>query len=167
VRPNLVPPDDPSIPSLAFKTHLPLYSLRAAAGKFGDGKDVAPEGWVEVPGAGKLEEGMFVARVEGKSMEPRIPDGSLGLFRAPVEGTRQGKTVLVQWRGAEDPETGGSYAVKVYESVKRYGPDGGWEHEQVRLKSLNPDFPPMELGMEDGEFLKVIAEYLGVVPPPE
>jgi type I site-specific restriction-modification system R (restriction) subunit len=51
-----------------------------------------PEGAVQT--RRRLRRGMFVARVEGRSMEPAIPDGALCLFSAPVEGTRQGKTVL-------------------------------------------------------------------------
>jgi len=156
--------DDPQALLGAFKTHLPVYSLRAAAGKFGNGEAVEPEGWVEVPDR-KLDSGMFVARVEGHSMEPRIPDGSLGVFRANPQGTRQGKTVLAQWRGPADPETGGSFAVKVYESQKAYGPDGHWTHEAVRLKPVNPEFPPLDFTLEDGEFLKVLAEYVGIVEP--
>jgi len=160
----ILPLDDPQALLGAFKTHLPVYSLRAAAGKFGNGEAVEPEGWVEVPDR-KLDSGMFVARVEGHSMEPRIPDGSLGVFRANPQGTRQGKTVLAQWRGPADPETGGSFAVKVYESQKAYGPDGHWTHEAVRLKPVNPEFPPLDFTLEDGEFLKVLAEYVGIVEP--
>ena len=38
--------------------------------------------------------------------------------RVPVEGTRQGKTVLVQLRDTTDPETSQRYTVKRYESEK-------------------------------------------------
>ena len=61
---------------------------------------------------------MFVARITGRSMEPVIPDGAYGLFRSPVQGTRQGKTVLVQLRDATDPRTGARYTVKRYESER-------------------------------------------------
>ena len=47
-------------------------------------------------------------------MAPSIPDGAYGLFAAPVQGTRQGKTVLVQMREAADPESGQRYTVKRY-----------------------------------------------------
>jgi hypothetical protein len=163
--PKILPWDDPNAVQGAFKTHLPVYSLRAAAGKFGNGEDVEPEGWVEAPDAGKLDPGMFAARIEGKSMEPRIPDGSLGVFRANPTGSRQGKVVLAQVRGPEDPETGGAFTVKIYESEKSYNPDGTWAHDKVTLRPVNPDFPPLAFTMEDGEFLKVIAEYLGIVKP--
>jgi phage repressor protein C with HTH and peptisase S24 domain len=57
-----------------FVTHLPVYSLAAAAGRFGHGQAVSEEGWVQVNGR-RLDENMFVARVVGRSMEPMIPDG--------------------------------------------------------------------------------------------
>ena len=49
-------------------------------------------------------------------MEPRIPDGSLCVFRHGVTGSRQGRLVLV-----ENLETRGNnrYAVKRYQSRKR------------------------------------------------
>ena len=49
-------------------------------------------------------------------MEPRIPDGSLCVFRHGVTGSRQGRLVLV-----ENLETAGNnrYTVKRYESTKQ------------------------------------------------
>jgi hypothetical protein len=41
------------------------------------------------------------------------------VFRANRAGTRQNKIVLAQRRTISDPETGGSYTVKVYSSEKR------------------------------------------------
>jgi hypothetical protein len=98
----------------------PLVPLKAAAGAFGDPQHIEDDGfeWVAVESRHRLRPGMFVAQVVGKSMEPAIPDGAWCLFRAPVEGTRQGKTVLVQLRDATDPETGQRYTVKRYESEK-------------------------------------------------
>ncbi len=42
---------------------------------------------------------MFVARIAGQSMEPKIPDGSLCVFRHGVTGSRQGRLVLVERLG--------------------------------------------------------------------
>ncbi|HZZ78540.1 MAG TPA: S24 family peptidase, partial [Gemmataceae bacterium] len=98
----------------------------------------------------------------GKSMEPAIPDGSFCLFRAPVEGTRQGKTVLVQLRDATDPESGQRYTVKRYKSEKIAEGDS-WRHERITLKPLNPDFEPIVLTGSDGEDLQVVAELVEVV----
>ena len=63
------------------------------------------------------------------------------LFRSPVAGTRQGKTVLVQLRGSVDPETGARYTLKRYESERAAAGDS-WRHERITLKPANPDFDP-------------------------
>jgi SOS-response transcriptional repressor LexA len=151
-----------------YVTCLPLVPLTAAAGAFSDPQHVQEDNveWVEIRSGHRLRKGMFVAQVVGKSMEPAIPDGSYCLFRAPVDGSRQGKTVLVQLRDAIDPETGQRYTVKRYESQKAADGDS-WTHERITLHPLNPDFAPIVLtDAGDGE-LTVIAEYLeGVEPPP-
>ncbi len=95
-------------------------------------------------------------------MEPAIIDGSYCLFAAPVAGTRQGKTVLVQLRDAADPETGERYTVKRYESEKTKDGDS-WRHARITLKPVNPDFQPIVLTKaEEGE-LQVVAELVEVL----
>lgn len=150
-------------PPGAFKTLLPLYSLRAAAGYFGSGEAVEPEGWVEAEEIGKLDDQMFVARVVGRSMEPRIYDGDYCVFRAKPSGTRQGKIVLAQYRGPADPETGGSFSVKRYSSEKIADPEGGWRHSRVTLSPLNPEFQPIVLTPESEEDMQIVAECLAVL----
>ncbi|MEA3412575.1 MAG: S24 family peptidase [Pseudomonadota bacterium] len=95
-------------------------------------------------------------------MEPAIPDGAWCLFRAPVEGTRQGKSVLVQLRDATDPETGQRYTVKRYESEKVKVGDT-WRHARITLKPINPDYEPLVLTGEDEGELQVIAELVEVL----
>ena len=98
----------------------------------------------------------------GRSMEPAIPDGAYGLFRAPVRGTRQGKTVLVRLRDATDPETGARYTVKRYESEKAADGDS-WRHARITLRPNNPEFEPIVLtGADEGE-IAVVAELVEVV----
>jgi phage repressor protein C with HTH and peptisase S24 domain len=151
-------------PDLHYVTAVPLVPLEAAAGAFGDPQHVADGDfqWVEVGSSRKLHPGMFVARVTGRSMEPTIPDGAYCLFRAPVEGTRQGKTVLVELRDRRDAETGERYTVKRYESEKSANGDS-WRHDRITLKPLNSEFQPIALaGTDEGE-LKVIAELVDVL----
>ena len=147
-----------------YVTCIPLVPLRAAAGAFSDPQHFEDDGfkWVTVESRHRLRKGMFVAQVVGKSMEPAVPDGAYCLFRAPVEGTRQGKTVLVQLRDATDPETGQRFTVKRYESEKAAKGDS-WGHERITLKPVNPDFEPIVLtSMDEGE-LQVIAELVQVL----
>jgi phage repressor protein C with HTH and peptisase S24 domain len=120
-----------------YVTHLPRYTLRAAAGRFKEDMEVEPEDWVEAPSSLRLSDDMFVAHIAGRSMEPKIPDGSLCVFRAHVAGTRQGKLLLIQNRGTSS--TGGEFTIKRYRSSKRSTGDS-WEHEKIRLEPLNPEF---------------------------
>jgi SOS-response transcriptional repressor LexA len=151
------------VPVAPFRTHLPLYSLRAAAGKLGEEMQVEPEDWVSAPEGMRLADDLFVAHVVGKSMEPRIPDGSLNLFRFHPAGSRQGKILLIQRFGVID-ETA-QFTVKRYTSTKRvtgWGEWGDvqWAHEQIRLEPLNPAFEPWNVGPED---FAVVAEWLRVI----
>ena len=142
-----------------FRTHLPRYSLRVAAGKFLENEPIAEEGWVETPGGLWLTEDMFVAAIVGHSMEPRIPDGSLCVFRASVVGSRQGRLVLV-----EDRETSGNnrYTVKRYRSEKTGGDDDPWRHERIRLESLNPEYPSWDLDPDEAQY-RIVGEFLRVL----
>jgi len=147
-----------------YVTCVPLVPLKAAAGAFGDPQHIEDDRWEWAAVATKhhLRPGMFIAQVVGKSMEPVIPDGSYCLFVAPVVGTRQGKTVLVQLRDATDPETGERYTVKRYESEKAQDGDS-WRHEKITLKPVNPDFEPIVLtGADEGQ-LQVVAELVEVL----
>jgi hypothetical protein len=89
------------------------------------------------------------------------------VFRSPVEGTRQGRIVLVQKRNMTDPETGGSYTVKRYESTKSIGQES-WRHESIRLIPDNPDrekYPVLGFSPEDDADLRVIAEFIQMLSP--
>lgn len=154
---------DPA-PKERYVAAVPLVPLKAAAGAFGDPQHIEDGGfeWVTVETKHRLRRGMFVAQVVGHSMEPAIPDGAFCLFAAPVDGTRQGKTVLVQLRDATDPTTGQRYTVKRYESEKVNEGDS-WRTTKITLKPINPDFEPMVFtGADEGQ-LQVIAEVVDVL----
>jgi phage repressor protein C with HTH and peptisase S24 domain len=146
-----------------FVTHLPRYSLAVAAGRFLENQEVAQqegdEGWEEVPAGLHQTPAMFVARIAGRSMEPRIPDGSLCVFRAGVTGSREGRLVLVEYDGGG---TNDRHTVKVYHSVKQPLPDGTWKHKNILLKPLNAEFDAWELNPEEDRF-RIVAEFVQVL----
>jgi type I restriction enzyme R subunit len=156
-----------------YETHAPAYELAAAASAFGADRTVGSVGdeigWAPVPGSVRLTRDHFVARVEGRSMEPTIPDGSWCLFRADRGGSRDGKMVLVWHRGSTDPNLGGEFSVKRYKSQKNAAPDGTWHHSEIRLEPLNPDpaFRPLVFTPEAEGDLRVIGEFVTVLDLPE
>jgi SOS-response transcriptional repressor LexA len=145
-----------------FVTHLPLYGLRAAATKFGEYMDTSEasaasaESWVRVPGL-RLSENMFVARVVGRSMEPRIPDGSLCVFRAPVVGSRQGKLLLIEMLDVDDASQ--RYTVKKY-ARKGELAEGAERENCIRLEPLNREFKAFDLTSDQ---YRVVAEFVQVL----
>ena len=151
-------------PEERYVTCVPLVPLKAAAGAFSDLQHINDDDyeWAAVETKRRLCRGMFVAQVVGKSMEPAIPDGAYCLFAAPVEGTRQGKTVLVQMRDAADPESGERYTVKRYKSEKA-GDGDSWRHTKIILNPVNADFEPIILTGTDEGPLQVIAEVVEVL----
>ena len=148
-------------PEDRYITCAPLVPLKAAAGGFSDHQHIEDDelGWVAVESPHRLRRGMFVAQAVGESIEPTIRDGTWSLFRAPVEGARQGKIVLVQLRDATDPEIGQRYTVKRYQSQKATEGDSS-RHEKITLEPVNPDFEPVVLTGADGDELQVV-EVLG------
>jgi SOS-response transcriptional repressor LexA len=141
-----------------FATHLPLFSLRAAAGGLGDEMLSEAEDWVPAPEGMRLSPDLFVAHVAGRSMEPRIPDGSLNLFRLHPAGSRQGKILLIERFGVVDQTA--RYTIKRYTSRKVVTGEDEWRHEQIRLEPLNPEFEPWDV---DPEGFAVVAEWLRVI----
>ncbi len=145
---------------LRFRTHLPRYSLAVAAGPFlTNPEEVTADEWVEIPAEVRLDPDMFVAQIRGHSMEPKIPDGSLCVFRRNVVGSRQNRLVLVRNTELADDN---QYTVKRYKSEKQVTEDG-FVQTRIRLESLNPAYPSWDLD-EDSEKYEVVAEFVRVLP---
>ncbi|MCD6579284.1 DEAD/DEAH box helicase family protein, partial [bacterium] len=97
-----------------FIDALPVYSLKAAAGKFGNGAAVEEQGWVEIKNYHKkLSGNMFVVQIIGNSMRNIIKDGEYAVFKK-VSGANSGKIILIEHSDFIDSETGGAYSIKKY-----------------------------------------------------
>jgi SOS-response transcriptional repressor LexA len=151
-----------------FILWVPFYELAVAAGAFGP-EQTAPDpraasAWARVEGI-RAAKDMFALRVVGHSMEPKIPDGSLCLFRGgeALAGTRQGRIVLVALRDSVDPETAGRLTVKQYWSEKRFDEEGNLQHVRIELRPLNPDFAPIVITQAEEESLQVMGEWIGLI----
>ena len=107
---------------------------------------------------------LFVAQVVGESMNQQIPNGAWCLFRLNPGGTRNGKIVLAQLRDHTDPDSGATFTVKRYESIKTVAHDGGPTNMLVRLKpeSYLDTYRVIEIA-PDEERIRVLAEFLRVL----
>ncbi|MBN8732490.1 MAG: hypothetical protein J0L64_18245 [Acidobacteria bacterium] len=143
----------------AFETHLPLWSVRAAAGGYSERQTAEIEQWIEVPPGTRMSQDLFAAHVIGASMEPRIPSGSLCLFRKFGAGSRNGKLVLVE--DQSEPESGERYTIKRYRSEKSITDEGDWQHEAIWMEPLNPAFEPWQL--TEDKPARVVGEFLAVL----
>lgn len=146
-----------------FIDFLPVYSIKAACGYFGEGEEVSELGWIRAEGVGRLNRNMYVVQASGHSMEPRIQDGDFCVFNRNVAGSRQGKIVLVQHTNYYDPDYSGAYSIKKYTSEKSYDEFGNWQHEKIELKPLNNDYNPIVLTPEDADEFMVIGEFVGIL----
>jgi DUF2075 family protein len=145
---------------------VPLYDLKIAAGSFSDEEQsVENVDWIELPDVFRPQQGLFVSKVVGESMNRRIPNGSWCLFKMNPVGTRQGKVVLVQHREITDSDTGGHYTIKVYESKKVQFSDGTWNHTSIILRpdTTLPGYEDIVLQEQDTDDLRVIAELVAVL----
>lgn len=144
-----------------FTRLVPVYSLEAAAGLWGPETEPEEIGWAEATGV-SIKPGMFIARVRGHSMEPKIRDGSWNLFRPCPQGTREGRIVLVQFNSMGDPENGGRFTVKKYHSIKTVSADA-WQHDRIELLPLNPEYDPIPIAAHEGPEMVVVGEWVSSI----
>ncbi|MFP5483083.1 MAG: DNA/RNA helicase domain-containing protein, partial [Gammaproteobacteria bacterium] len=143
---------------------VPIFDLKFAAGQFSEFQQADTFDHVVLPAHLRASEGYFVARVEGDSMNKRIPPGAWCLFHFNPQGTRNGKIVVVQHRRISDPELGGQYTIKRYKSEKHFGEDGVVNSVIVlKPESTNDKHEAIVLSAEDAEEMVVVAEFLTVV----
>lgn len=161
IRPNVI--ELIQSPQMAdrFTRLVPVYTLEAAAGLWGPETEPEEAGWTDVSRF-RPRQGMFVARVRGRSMEPKIRDGSWCLFRKCPPGSREGKVVLVQFSGTSDAETGSRYTVKKYHSEK-VATEESWVHQRIQLLPLNPEYKLIEVEPGEAEQMIVVGEFVGVL----
>lgn len=150
--------------SAKYSSVVPFYPLSIAAGDFMDSEiPLEPETWFKVDKLSSrsvFSQSMFVAQVQGKSMEPDIPDGSYCLFTFEVGGTRNGQIVLAQH---QDPETGAGYTLKKYRSTKSSDAETEWRHESISLIPINSDYQEIVVPVEEADEFSVVAFFVEVI----
>lgn len=143
---------------------VPVIDLKFAAEQFGNYQQADTFDHVVLPAHLHASEGYFLARVEGDSMNKRIPPGAWCLFHFNPQGTRNGKILVVQHRHISDPELGGQYTIKRYKNEKHFG-ENGVVNSVIVLKpeSTNDKHETIVLSAEDADEMLVVAEFLTVI----
>lgn len=138
---------------------IPLFSLRAACGKFEGEDQPDEEGWVDASGSGFTPDPKrhFAVHAKGNSMYPDIKDGDICVFEwyNQTGGTREGDIVLAEYDGIDDEAT-----IKKYHSVK-VQTEEGWRHEKIELIPRNKDFDTIML--EEGSQYRIIGVFKCVI----
>jgi len=138
---------------------IPIYSLRAACGRFEREELPTAEGWVDASGHGFTPDPNkhFVIHSKGNSMLPEIKDGDLCVFEWYNAGSREGEIVLTQ-SNSFDADYDGQYTIKKYHSEKTVDEEG-WQHSKIQLIPLNPLYSIIEITPEDGDQYRTIGVF--------
>jgi hypothetical protein len=151
IRPSVLP----------FQTHLPQYSLKDAAAMFGREATPDPEKWIEIHTPLTLTSDMFVLHMQDTSMEPRIPDGSLCVFRYRVEGPWEQKVLLIQQEG-DSGRKRESIRLCHVSTTACLPPEGEVPvNRRVALESINPGYESWDVALN--EKIRALGELLFVV----
>jgi len=147
-----------------FENSIPLYSLKVAAGEFGEIQQLEDVQWLNIPEKIKPSKVLFACQVIGESMNKVIPNGALCLFRKYSGGSRNGQIVLVENTNMHDSDFGSCYTVKEYES-KKYEDEDGWKHQSIILKPLSTDSSYENIVLEEDDMttFKVIGTFECVI----
>ena len=121
-----------------------MYSVRAAAGGYGEPMEAEGEGWMEAPGTCGCSPTCSSRTSPAARCCPAFRPDSLCVFRGgeALAGSRE----KASWCWSRTTgETGENrYTIKRYESEKQPSEDS-WEHKTSSLHPLNPEFEPWEL----------------------
>jgi superfamily II DNA or RNA helicase len=143
---------------------IPLYDFYAAAGNFSELQTEKTFSQIKVPEKYALDSDYFACKVIGESMNRRIPNGSICVFKKYSGGARSGKILLIENYDRQDPDFNSAFTVKTYSSQKNVSEEG-WEHLEILLKpnSNDPTYKDIVIAMENANEMNVIGEFIEVL----
>ena len=145
------------------KPTIPLYNFYAAASTFSEMQSDKSSELIEVPDKYSNSE-YFACEIKGDSMNRRIPNGSICIFKKYSGGSRNGKIVLVENYDRQDPDFNSAFTVKTYISEKTVTEEG-WSHNQIVLRpnSYNDSYKDIIIDEESGANMRVVGEFVAVL----
>lgn len=148
---------------IELKHTIPLYDFYAAAGSFSELQ--TEKNFIDLETQEEYSNGdYFACKVIGESMNKRIPNGSICVFKKYTGGSRNGKIVLIENRDLHDQDFNSAFTVKTYLSQKTHTEDG-WQHTEILLKpnSYDDNFKDLIITEENAEGMKIIGEFVCVL----
>lgn len=145
------------------KFTIPLYDFYAAAGSFSEMQVDKDFNEFEVEKEFDSSK-YFACKVIGESMNRRIPNDSICLFKIYEGGSRNGKIVLVENLDIQDNDFNSAFTVKTYSSKKTIS-DEGWSHESIILSpnSYDSSYESIIVDESNGQNMKVVGEFVKVL----
>jgi SOS-response transcriptional repressor LexA len=146
-----------------IKHTIPLYDFYAAAGSFSELQSEKTYTYIEVPEKYSAND-YFACEVIGESMNRRIPNGSICIFKKESGGSRNGKIVLVENRDIHDQDFNSGFTVKTYSSKKTITEEG-WKHEEIVLipNSNDAQFKDIIITEDNSEGMSIVGELICVL----
>lgn len=143
---------------------IPFYDFYAAAGSFSNLQSEKTFSLIKVPEKYSLNSDYFACKVIGESMNKRIPNGSICIFKKYSGGSRSGKILLIENYDRQDPEFNSAFTVKTYTSQKKVSEEG-WEHIEILLKpnSYDPSYKDIVIDLENANEMNVIGEFIEIL----
>jgi superfamily II DNA or RNA helicase len=143
---------------------IPLYDFYAAAGEFSELQSEKTYSQIEVPEKYAVDTSYFACKVVGESMNKRISNGAICLFKKYAGGSRSGKIFLIENQDIQDPDFNSAFTVKTYTSQKVVTEEG-WGHTEIVLKpnSYDASFKDIVINEDNAEGMNVIGEFISVL----
>ena len=141
---------------------IPLYDFYAAAGSFSEMQ--TDSDFRLIDSEQEYDSNYFACKVIGESMNRRIPNASICLFKEYTGGSRNGKIVLVENRDFQNTEFNSAFTIKTYSS-KKSNSDEGSRNESIVLSpnSFDSNFTDIIITEDNGANMKVVAEFVKVL----
>jgi superfamily II DNA or RNA helicase/HKD family nuclease/SOS-response transcriptional repressor LexA len=142
---------------------IPLYNFHAAAGSFSRLQSEKDFAYISVEEKYTLNDEYFACKVIGESMNKRISNGSICIFKKYTGGSRNGKIMLIENRDIHDLDFNSAFTVKTYSSQKTITEEG-WQHTAIVLKPNSFDDSYNDIVLDEASVagMKVIGEFICV-----
>jgi superfamily II DNA or RNA helicase/SOS-response transcriptional repressor LexA len=146
---------------------IPHYDFYTAAGSFSEMQSNKEFNLIDLPLKYKFNEDYFACKVIGESMNKRIPNGAICIFKKNVEGSRSGKILLIENFDIQDPDFDSAFTVKTYASQKIVTEEG-YEHTEILLRpnSFDSSYTDIVVNEDNAKEMYVVGEFVCVLSDP-